>query len=163
MQTGTPGHFEAFTYVGCYRYCLTFCTDHRRHLFTSNETVNLVLEQISRAAGENQFAIVAYCFMPDYVHLLIEGQSESSDCRRFIARAKQYSGFYYSKAFDGRLWQRYGYEHVLRDDEETSAVAKNILNNPIRAGLAEKVEDYPYVGSLVYELRVLLEAVAKSG
>ena len=163
MQTGTPGHLKAFTYLGFYRYSVTLCTDHRRHVFTSNETVNLILEQISRAAGENQFAVIAYCFMPDHLHLLIEGQSESSDCRRFVARAKQYSGFYYSKAFDRRLWQRYGYEHVLRDDEETGAVARYILNNPIRAGLTEKVEDYPYVGSLVYELRDLMEGVAKSG
>ena len=157
MQTGTPGHLRDFTYLGFYRYSLTFCTDHRRHVFTSNETVNLVLEQISRAAGENQFAVVAYCFMPDHLHLLIEGQAESSDCRRFIARAKQYSGFYYSKAFDSRLWQRYGYEHVLRDDEETRVIARDILNHPIRAGLADVVEDYPYVGSLVYELRDLLD------
>ena len=163
METRIPGHLDACTYVGIYRYCLTFCTDHRRHVFTSNETVNLVLEQISRAAGENQFAVIAYCFMPDHLHLLIEGQSESSDCRRFIARAKQYSGFYYSKAFDSRLWQRYGYEHVLRDDEETHAVARYILSNPLRAGLAESVEDYPYAGSLVCQLRELFEGVAKSG
>jgi putative transposase len=157
MQTGTPGHLKAFAYLGFYRYSLTFCTDHRRHVFTCHEPVNLVLEQISRAARENQFAIVAYCFMPDHLQLLIEGQSESSDGHRFIARAKQYSGFYYSKAFHSRLWQRYGYEHVLRDDEETIAVTRYILNNPLRAGLAEKVEDYPYVGSLAYELRDLLE------
>src|ERR1700704_3576124 len=103
MQTSTPGHLKTFTYLGFHRYSLTFCTDHRRHVFTSNETVSLVLEQMLRAAGENQFAIVAYCFMPDHLHLLLEATSESSDCRRFIARAKQYSGFYYSKEFDRRL------------------------------------------------------------
>jgi putative transposase len=157
MQTATPGHLKTLTHLGFYRYSLTFCTDHRRHVFTSHDTVDLVLEQISRAARENQFAVIAYCFMPDHLHLLIEGQSESSDCRRFIARAKQYSGFYYSKEFDRRLWQRNGYEHVLRDDEQTHAVARYVLNNPIRAGLVEKVEDYPYVGSLAYELRDLLE------
>jgi len=163
MQTGTPGHLKAFAYLGFYRYSLTFCTDHRRHVFTCSEPVSLVLEQISRAAAENQFAIVAYCFMPDHLHLLIEGQSESSDCRRFIARAKQYSGFYYSQAFQRKLWQRNGYERVLRDDEVTVVAARYILNNPLRSGLAEKVEDYPYVGSSVYQLRDLLESVAESG
>src|SRR3989442_642381 len=117
MITRSPGHLKTFDYLGLHRYSLTFCTDRRRQLFVNAAVVDLVLTQISRAANENQFGIIAYCFMPDHVHLLIEGQSDASDCKRFIARAKQYSGFYYSKAHHGVLWQRYGFEHVLRDDE----------------------------------------------
>src|SRR5712691_9588634 len=144
MRTGSPGHLKTFAYVGLHRYSLTFCTDRRRHLFMKADVVGLVLAQISRAATENQFAIVAYCFMRDHVHLLAEGTSDTSDCKRFIARAKQYSGFYYKKEHRGVLWQRYGFEHVLRDDELTQVVARYILENPIRAGLAKRVEDYPY-------------------
>jgi hypothetical protein len=51
----------------------------------------------------------------------------------------------------------------LRDDEETHLVARHVLTNPHRAGLAENVEDYPYAGSLVCQLRELFEGVAKSG
>jgi hypothetical protein len=58
------------------------------------------------------------------------------------------------------LWQRYGFEHVLHDDELTLIVAKYILENPVRAGLVQRVEDYPFVGSLVYALPELLEAIA---
>ena len=36
-------------------------------------------------------------------------------------------------------------------------VAKYILENPIRAGLVVCVEDYPFVGSMVYSLADLLE------
>ena len=35
--------------------------------------------------------------MPDHLHLLVEGKSADSDAKQFIARAKQYSGFYYSR------------------------------------------------------------------
>ena len=98
--------------------------------------------------------------MPDHLHLLVEGTSDDSDCKRFIARAKQYSGFYYAQAHCSRLWQRYGFEHVLRDDEITLVVARYILENPLRAGLAERVEDYPFVGSLVYTRPEVLEGVA---
>src|SRR5262249_5743566 len=146
MPTHGPGHLKTFDYVGRHRYSLTFCTDRRRHLFTSAERVLLVLSQILRAADEDQFAILAYCFMPDHVHLLIQGESDASDCRRFITRAKQYGAYYFSKTFGSRLWQRYGFEHVLRDDETTMDVARYILENPIRAGLVRRVEDYPHVG-----------------
>jgi len=95
--------------------------------------------------------------------LLIEGQSEASDCKRFIARAKQYSGFYYKQKYGRTLWQRYGFEHVLRDEELTPVVARYILENPLRARLVERIEDYPYVGSLVYPLAHLVEGLARSG
>ena len=156
MRTGTPGHLKTFDYLGLHRYSLTFCADGRRPLFTDIDVVGLVLAQISRAAAQTQFAITAYCFMPDHLHLLAEGQSDASDCRVFIARLKQYSGFYYSKVFGDTLWQRYGFEHVLRDDELSMVVARYIMENPIRAGLAPRVEDYPFAGSLVYSLPDLL-------
>ncbi len=47
-----------------------------------------------RAASENEFDVIAYCFMPDHLHLLVEGKSDRSDGKPFIARAKQYSGYY---------------------------------------------------------------------
>ena len=92
------------------------------------------------------------------LHLLIEGTSDDSDGRRFIKAFKQYSGYCYSKTRNGKLWQRYGFEHVLRDDETTIEVVKYILGNPVRAGLAATVEEYPFVGSLVYELTDLISS-----
>src|SRR5439155_15096207 len=121
-------------------------------IFTFREVVDLVLEQFSRSADEEHFAIIAYCFMPDHVHLLIEAQTDTSDCKRFIKRAKQYSGFYYSRTYRQRLWQRYGYERVLRREESTLSVARYILENPVRAGLVRNVQDYPFLGSLVYPI-----------
>jgi REP element-mobilizing transposase RayT len=97
--------------------------------------------------------------MPDHLHLLVEGTSDASDCKRLIVSAKQYSGFYYARAHGARLWQRYSYEHVLRHDEQLFVVARYILENPIRAGLVTRVEDYRFVGSLVYPLADLLVGV----
>ena len=161
MPTGTPGHLKTFGYLGLHRYSLTFCTDHRRHLLVGPEAVGLVLTQISRAAAENQFAVIAYCFMPDHVHLLLEGRSEASDCKRFIARAKQYSGFHFSRTYHQVLWQRHGFERTLPDEEESLIAAKYIVENPIRAGLVQRVADYPYVGSLEYSLADLVEGVER--
>ena len=163
MVTGRPEHLKAFDYRGFHRYSLTFCTDRRQPLFTNAEVVALVLEQILRSARESEFEVIAYCFMPDHLHLLIEGAAESSDGKEFIARAKQYSGYYYAQRYGSRLWQRYGFEHILRDDEITLVVARYILENPVKAGLARRVEDYPFVGSLVYKLTDILEAVVADG
>jgi putative transposase len=154
-----PHPLKHFSYVGKYRYALRFCTHNRSRLFTDDRRVALVLLQIVRAGRENQIAIVVYCFMPDHLHLLVEGESETSNCKRFVARAKQYSAFHYSRQYGEPLWQRYGFDRVLRDDEQTIDVVRYILENPIRAGLAASVFDYPYVGSLVHDLRDLLGCV----
>ena len=48
------------------------------------------------------------------------------------------------------------------NDESTMAVARYILENPLRARLVERVEDYPFAGSCQYPLHEILEAVADS-
>ena len=48
---------------------------------------------------------------------------------------------------------------ALRSDESTLAVARFILENPIRAGLVERAQDYPFLGSGVYSIDEILEAV----
>jgi putative transposase len=159
MRTRKSTHLKTFDYVGLYRYFLTFCTANRHPHFVDSQHVDVVLGQVLRAAVDTDFAIVAYCFMPDHVHLLIEARSEASDCLRFIKRAKQFSGYHFRQRFGLPLWQRYGYEHVLRDDEETLGIARYILENPLRAGLVGSIEQYPFVGSTMYSVREILEAM----
>jgi len=157
MPTHGPGHLKTFDYIGLYRYFLTFCCHSRRCLFTSQPVVGLVLSQILHAANDERFALVAYCFMPDHVHLLVEALSESSHALRFIARAKQRTGFSYAMSHRRKLWQRYGYEHVLRNDEDTRRVARYIFENPIRSGLVTRANDYPFLGSCVSTVEEILD------
>jgi putative transposase len=162
MDPRHPQHLKAFSYMGFYRYSLRFCTDGRRHVFTSHPPVDLVRSQILRGATDERFDVIAYCFMPDHVHLLVAGRAEDSDCKRFVARAKQFSGFYFKKTFGMPLWQRYGFERVLRNSEQTFVIARYILENPVRAGLVTTIEAYPFIGSLVCTLPELIEAAYAS-
>lgn len=160
MSPSYPQHLKSFTYTGFHRYFLTFCTDLRQPLFCDRRVVGLTLEQISRAATECHFAVFAYCFMPDHLHMLVYGECESAECKTFISLAKQYSGFHFRQRFGLRLWQRYGYERTLRNGEQTASVVKYILENPVRAQLVKDVRQYQFAGSLVYGIDELLEWVA---
>ncbi len=102
MFTGRPTRLRNVSYVGYGRYFLTFCTHHRRLHFSDAATVFQTLTHILRAAEQERFAVVAYCFMPDHLHLLVAGCSEQSDGRRFITLAKQFSGYAYSKSHNDR-------------------------------------------------------------
>jgi hypothetical protein len=73
------------------------------------------------------------------------------------------TGFYFKKTFGRQLWQRYGYEHVIRHDEPTRAIIRYILENPIRAGLVPAVADYRFIGSSEYTVEQLVEYSRSSG
>lgn len=151
-----PGRLKGFDYLGPYRYLLTLCTRNRRQHFANGQVLELVLRQIQRTADEHRFAIIAYCFMPDHVHMLAEGTDNASDLRRFVALSKQRSGYRFAKAHGEGLWQDSYHDRVLRHEEATLQVVNYILENPIRAGLATTYDAYPYSGSCIMRLSDLL-------
>ena len=152
-----PPHHDSLPYVGKCHYSLTFCTDDRHAVFVDAKHVALVLAQFLRAAGEWQFDITAYCFMPDHVHLIMSGLNANSDVKSFIGLAKQYSGFYFKHEYGVPLWERYGFEHFIRDEMELALTIRYVLANPVRAGVVKHPSEYPYVGSSRYSLQELLE------
>lgn len=162
MHTKRPARLKHLSYIGRQRYFLTFCTDWKRKWFENADAVELVLSQFLRVSDNEGFAILTYCFMPDHVHLLIEGLRDDSDARKFIIKSKQCSAHAYAQAFGARLWQPFGYEHILRDDENVQVVARYILENPVRAGLAATVLAYPFLGSQVYDVKELVATLPEN-
>lgn len=120
-----PPHRDDLPYIGKQSCSLTFCTEERRTIFDNAEPVDLVLAQLLRAAEQRQFAVIAYCFMPDHVHQ--------------------------------QLWQRYGYERVVRDEMEEVFSVGYIVANPVRSRLVEHPSEYPFLGSQCYTLAELLQ------
>jgi putative transposase len=146
MPDGGP-RIRGFDYKGTHRYSLTICAHDRRSVFVDAAVVDAVLQQILRTAAARSFAVLAYCFMPDHLHLLVEGLSDDADLQKFMKSWKQATGFAYSKSHAGeRLWQVGFFDHVLRAEESLDRQARYILANPVRAGLARAVDEYPFAG-----------------
>lgn len=157
MRTKYPKHLLPFPYLGLRQYSLTFCTFDRSDRFVAGEVVSRVSTQVLRAASETDFVIIAACYMPDHVHFGVEGTSEVSDLKAFIKRAKQYSGFYHKHATGETLWQRYGYEHIVRDNESLKTIVRYAIENPVRKQLVKDVKEYPYTQSGKYSLAELID------
>ena len=113
-------------------------------MFNHEGIVQSVLDEIERVAQAEHFRVLAYCFMPDHLHLLVEGESDTADLQRFVKRWKQTTGFKYAKESGCRLWQVGFFDHVLRCDEDTERHALYILGNPIRAGFTKAIGEYPF-------------------
>ena len=136
-----------FSYRGKYRYFLTFCTQDRRLIFSEASVTELTWVQLLRTADSEGFEFRAHVIMPDHAHLLVKGQTSDADLRRFESLAKQHTAWDYWCRTKKRLWQPSFYDHVLREDESELPFVRYILENPVRAGLVARCEDYPFVGA----------------
>lgn len=142
--------FEVYRSGGA--FFLTASVQGRRRAFSSSEVVACCLSALRESADKQGIEIGEYCFMPDHVHLLVVAP-DGADVSAFMQRFKQTSGFACSGLLgsDGPFWQRSYYDHVLRRDEDLESVRRYIRENPVRAGLVDVPEDYPFSGSLVAE------------
>ena len=101
--------------------------------------------------------------MPNHVHVLGEGVTERADFCEFVRLFKQTSSFTYGRAHGTVLWQRSYFERVLRADEDSVRIARYILDNPVRAGLADEGLAYPFSGSFTLERKDLVSSMDLDG
>lgn len=45
---------------------------------------------------------------------------------------------------EGQFWHHESYDHVIRDRQEWERIVQYVLNNPVKAGLAESWEQWPW-------------------
>jgi len=90
--------------------------------------------------------------MPDHLHVIITGTDPASDVYAAMRAFKQYSGFWLGRNQRDIHWQEDFYDHILRQEEDLARLITYILNNPVRAGICERWEDYPFKGSTVFDL-----------
>ena len=156
MDTDTNSQKNNFSYIGFQYYSLTWSCYERQRLFTQRDRVDLVRSQFLRASRETNVVDIAHCFMPDHVHELVQGMTATADAEEYIRKAKQYSGFYFKKAFTMKLWRRKGFKVVLLDDYAPREIVKYIIESPVKAGLVKRVEDYPFTGSSQHTIKELM-------
>ena len=94
--------------------------------------------------------------MPDHLHLVLEGKSEKSDLWKAVGLFKQKTGFLLSKNKKDIRWQKDFYDHLHRKDEDLKKHIIYILDNSVRSGLVDNWEDYPFKGSLDFDLEEIV-------
>src|ERR1700687_100659 len=135
-------------YMGCRRYFVTSCCFQRKQVFLVPEFCSCFLSALTVESAHQACAVHAYCFMPDHVHLLLQGLEPFSALSHFVKSVKQTSGFHIKQQTHFPVWQRFFYDHILRPEEPSDAVAWYIWMNPVRAGICLDFRDYPHSRSL---------------
>lgn len=86
-----------FDYIGYYRYLITICTNKKEQFFKKRNIFEICINVLREISEKYYFKVLAYCFMPDHLHLLIEGKDEKSDLKKFVSMYKQKSTYYVKK------------------------------------------------------------------
>jgi len=93
-----------------------------------------------------------YLFMPGHLHMILTGNKDGSNLMNAVKSYKQKTGFYFSKLEVKNKWQNDFYDHIIRDEKDLGNQILYILINPVRKGLVNHWKDYPYKGSMIYDL-----------
>jgi len=134
-------------YVGRHLYFITLCFHNRRRFGKDPRLARWIISQVRKHADACEFFAHAYCVMPDHVHTLVGGASETSNMVKFVEAFKQETAIEFVRRMRRPLWQFKYYDHILRGPDSADRVAWYIWMNPVRKGLCATPTEYPFLGS----------------
>ena len=121
-------------------YAITTTTHRRHRFFDDSDLAALAVATLQRLQQEGRCINLAWAIMPDHIHWLMQlrGGTLAASVQIMKSRCSRLAGT------DGPLWQRGYYDHAVRSDESLRRQALYIAANPVRAGLAAELGDYPF-------------------
>ncbi|VVO20929.1 REP-associated tyrosine transposase [Pseudomonas fluorescens] len=124
-------------------YLLTTNTLDRKPVFKDFFLGRLVVEQFRAAQDLGSANSLAWVVMPDHFHWLIELQRGSLSALMQKTKSLSTKAVNLSTGREFSLWQQGFHDRALRREEDLVKLARYIVANPLRAGLVEKLGDYP--------------------
>jgi putative transposase len=87
--------------------------------------------------------------MPDHVHFFCApGEHVPLPLRPSVKFWKSHAGRFWPNPKEAPVWQRQFWDTQLRREESYAEKWEYVAQNPVRAGLVTKSEDWPYQGEL---------------
>jgi len=143
-------------YFGQFDTWLDKCVEESPHWLADERAAQIVTDEIDRLNGV-RYSLVAYCIMPNHVHLVINTAEHTvepahtgvtqkyplADILKLLkGRSARFCNQILSKS--GPFWQAESYDHVIRNQKELENIIWYTLWNPVKAGLVEQWDDWKY-------------------
>ncbi len=97
-----------------------------------------------------RYLLYSYCVMPNHVHLLIEPIKNKDNLVFPISKIMHSIKSYSANKCNGILkenkafWMHENYDHMVRNENDLMHEFYYILNNPVKAGLTDDYQKWPY-------------------
>ncbi len=95
------------------------------------------------------YTLVAYCLMSNHVHFIIDTRDIKETGKPLFRILQSFKRCTARKANvllnrTGAFWYPEGYDHLVRDNAELRRIIWYIRQNPVKAGLSENWQGWPY-------------------
>ena len=133
----------------CKPHFVTFGTHQRWQLPAPARSI--VLQSCLHDHG-HRYDLLVVVVMPDHVHMILTPLTDVQRCEvpplyRLLGDIKSASAHLINEQLGrrGRVWREESFDHVLRSSESLDQKIDYILRNPVRRGLVQIPEDYPWL------------------
>ena len=126
-------------------FFVTSVAHGRNPLFKKEETARLFLNVLQDNRTKGHYLLHEFVLMPDHFHLIITPAQDVP-----LEKAIQYikGGFSFRAkkelSLQSLVWQESFTNHRIRDSEDYYRHREYIHQNPVKAGLARMLSEYPY-------------------
>ena len=149
-------------------YYLTSVAKDRLPIFQTDKIKQLTCNALDEARKSANILIFAYVIMPDHTHLITDGTKEISEVLRYTngITAKRVIDYLKENNFTSSLLKlrqetkSRNYKHSLFEHHPNAFTINNeatfmqkvnyIHQNPVRAGLVERAEDYKFSSARIW-------------
>lgn len=127
-----------------YPHQITQRGNYRQTVFEEDADYKQYLGWLSKYSRKYSLKIWAYCLMKNHVHFVCVPEEDVSLSRTFNTLHMRYSQYFNQKMdINGHLWQGRFLSCIL-DDLHVYEEVRFIENNPVRAHIVKRAEDYPW-------------------
>lgn len=126
-------------------YFVTTSCANRESLLTDAAVLALVSEGLHGMLGRGFARLDGYAVMPDHMHLIF-ALAPANDLAAVMWGLKTYTALRANRLLRrrGAFWQDGYHDHRIRSDVDWRARMEYMLLNPVRAGLVEDADAYPW-------------------
>lgn len=124
-------------------YLVTTVTEARQPLFADLVVGRLLVNEMRQCCNSGMADSLAWVVMPDHLHWLLT--LRDADLPGLLNCLKARSAQQINRHLwrRGRVWQWGYHDRGVREEDDLRAMARYIVANPLRAGLVQRIGDYP--------------------
>ena len=107
---------------------------------------NMISESI-KYRDKKEYELLAYSIMPNHVHLVIYVERFVKPLHKILQSLKRHTarlGNIILNRTGNPFWHSESYDHYVRDYWELSRILDYTINDPAKAGLVNKAEDWKW-------------------
>ncbi len=104
----------------------------------------VVMDSLLKGAQLGHYQLGPFAIMANHVHVLLLPLISPSKLLKSLKGFTAREANKLLKRTGEQFWRRESYDHWVRDENEWNRIARYIERNPVTAGLAARIEDYPW-------------------